>query len=97
MIDLFPPSIRDPQGIHGAIWEEIKDEAFELPNDKPLTLVAYSAGPVKTAYVEPVAVGDELRDMPLFLEAGYYVPAPLEATYQATWAVLPDAVKELFT
>ena len=97
VIDLFPPSVRDPQGIHKAIWEEIKDEPFELPNDKPLTLAAYSAGPMKAAYVEPVAVGDELRDMPLFLESDRYVPAPLEATYQATWGVLPDAVKELFT
>jgi hypothetical protein len=31
------------------------------------TLAADSAGPVKTAYVEPVAVGDTLPAMPLFL------------------------------
>ena len=51
--------------------------------DKPLTLAAYSAGPVK-AYVEPVAVGDVMPDMPLFLDPDRHVPAPLEATYQAT-------------
>ena len=38
--------------------------------DEPLTLAAYSAGPVKTAYVEPAAVGDLLPEMPLFLEDG---------------------------
>ena len=57
IIDLFPPSRRDPQGIHKVIWDELQDEAFELPADKPLTMVAYSAAiPIK-AYVEPVAVG----------------------------------------
>ena len=69
-MDLFPPGKGDPQGIHGAIWAEISDEPFALPSDKPLTLAAYSAGPVKTAYVEPVAVGDELPEMPLFSGAG---------------------------
>lgn len=93
IVDLFPPTKRDPQGIHKAIWDEILDEPFHPPPDKPLTLVAYSAGTVKSAYVEPVAVGDALRDMPLFLEPGAYVPAPLESTYQAAWAVFPAVLK----
>lgn len=95
VVDLFPPSVRDPQGIHKAIWQEIQDEPFELPADKPLTLVAYSAGGVKVAYVEPVAVGDVLPDMPLFLEPGLHVPVALEATYQATWEVFPEELREL--
>ena len=37
------------------------------------------------AYVEPVAVGDVLPDMPIFLQPGYYVPAPLEPSYRRTW------------
>jgi hypothetical protein len=44
VIDLFPPSVRDPQGIHKVIWDEIEDEPFELPADNPLTLAAYSGG-----------------------------------------------------
>jgi hypothetical protein len=95
VVDLFPPSVRDPQGIHKAIWDEIQDEPFELPADKQLTVAAYSAGLVKTAYVEPVAVGDVLPEMPIFLEAERYVPAPLELTYQATWAVTPAPMREL--
>ncbi len=95
VIDLFPPGPRDPQGIHKALWDELKEEPFELPADKRLTLAAYSAGAVKTAYVEPVAVGDVLPEMPLFLEPEIYVPAPLEATYQTTWSVFPGALKEL--
>ncbi len=94
IVDLFPPTPRDPQGIHKAIWDEIRDEPFELPSGKPLTLAAYDAGPIKTAYVEPVAVGSVMRAMPIFLEPEVYVPAPLEATYQATWNASPDALKE---
>jgi hypothetical protein len=97
VVDLFPPSERDPQGIHKAIWDEIQDEPFTLPADKPLTLAAYSAGFPKTAYIEPVAVGDELPPMPLFLAPGEYVQAPLEATYQATWAFCPEPIRELLT
>ncbi|MBL7134482.1 MAG: DUF4058 family protein [Phycisphaerae bacterium] len=84
VVDLFPPSPRDPQGIHKAIWDEICDEPFELPPDKPLTVAAYYAAVPKTAYVEPVAVGDPLPGLPIFLDPDTYVPAPLETTYEAT-------------
>jgi hypothetical protein len=97
VIDLFPPSVRDPEGIHKAIWQEVTDEPFELPPDKKLTTVAYSAGAVKVAYVEPVAVGDVLPEMPLFLEPGLHVPVALEATYQATWNVFPEELRKLLT
>ena len=95
VVDLFPPSSRDPQGIHKAIWDEICEEPFQLPADKPLTVAAYSAGEAKRAYVEPVAVGDLLPNLPIFLDESVYVPAPLESTYQATWVRCPDAVREL--
>jgi hypothetical protein len=94
VVDLFPPSLRDPQGIHKAIWDEIQDEPFELPSDKPLTVAAYSAGEPYTAYVEPAAIGDPLPELPIFLEPGIYVHAPLETTYQSTWAKCPDPLKE---
>jgi hypothetical protein len=93
IVDLFPPSVRDPHGIHKAIWDQFKEEPFELPSDKPLTLAAYAAGWEKVAYVDNVAVGDPLPDMPIFLTPEHYVPCPLEASYQAAWAVLPAALK----
>jgi uncharacterized protein DUF4058 len=95
MVDLFPPSDRDPQGIHKAIWDEITDRPFELPADKHLTVVAYRAVPTKMAYVEPMAVGDDLPGLPIFLTEDEYVPAPLEETYRASWAVFPADFKEL--
>jgi Protein of unknown function (DUF4058) len=95
IVDLFPPSRRDPQGIHKVIWDEVQEERFELPADKPLTMVAYSAGVPKKAYVEPVAVGDTLQDMPVFLNAATYILAPLEATYRATWETCPEPLREM--
>jgi hypothetical protein len=94
VVDLFPPSSRDPQGIHKAIWDEIREESFALPPDKPLTVAAYCAGVLQRAYVEPVAVGDPLPGLPIFLSPDTYVPGPLEPTYQTTWAKCPDALKE---
>ncbi len=95
VIDLFPPGPRDPQGIHPAIWDEITDQPFALPPGKPLTVASYRAAPMRVAYVEPVAVGERLPDMALFLHEAYYIPAPLEETYQATWAALPDELRRL--
>jgi Protein of unknown function (DUF4058) len=96
VVDLFPPSKRDPQGIHKAIWDEFVEEDFELPADQVLTLAAYDAGPPPAAYVEFVAVGDTLPDMPLFLKPEFYVRAPLEETYRITWDdFFPAPMKKL--
>lgn len=95
VIDLFPPGPRDPQGIHQEIWREIQDDAFVLPADKRLILAAYQAREGKTAYVEPIAAGDALPAMPLFLDEAAYVPAPLEATYLAAWNACPTALREV--
>ncbi len=85
VIDLHPPTSRDPQGIHGAISELMGDLSYEAPPDKPLTLVSYVAMPIGTAYVEPFAIGDSLPPMPLFLDEGNYVNVPLEETYMSTF------------
>jgi hypothetical protein len=93
VIDLFPPSVRDPYGIHKPIWDQFKEEPFDLPPGKQLTLAAYSAGSEKVAYVENIGVGDPLPDMPIFLTPDWYVPCPLETTYQQSWGVFPKALK----
>ena len=89
IIDVFPPSERDPQGIHVAVWSEIANDSYVAPPDKPLTLAAYEATSPKCAYVEPVAVGDALIDMPLFLLPAHYVAVPLEATYRSAYQSVP--------
>jgi hypothetical protein len=93
LVDLFPPGPHDPHGMHKVIWDYLDDEPFELPPDKPLTLASYVAGTETEAYVEPVAVGEALPDMPIFLTPDRYVPCPLEATYRATWDAFPAVLK----
>jgi hypothetical protein len=97
MVDLFPPGRRDPQGIHSRLWKTDSHVEFRLPVDKPLTCASYIGGAGKEAYIEPVAVGDVLLDMPLFLTPDVYVPVPLEMTYQAAWAPMPGYWRNLLT
>ncbi|MCZ2340981.1 MAG: DUF4058 family protein [Bacteroidales bacterium] len=95
VIDLFPPTPRDPQGIHQAIWAEIDDNIFASPADKTRTVVSYESSLNWVAYMEPLGVGDRLPDMPIFLRPGWYVSVPLESTYQATWDAFPRALRGL--
>src|SRR5208337_4304448 len=67
ILDLIPASRRDPNGVHGAIWEALTDEEYKAPPGKPLTVAAYEAEMGVRAFVEAVAVGDNLLEMPLFL------------------------------
>jgi hypothetical protein len=93
IVDLFPPTPRDPQGIHSAIWDEIGSEPFVFPSGKDRTLVSYESGDDRIAYIVPIAVGDTLREMPVFLSAGLHVPVPLEPTYQVTWDASPEGYR----
>jgi len=93
IVDVFPPSKRDPQGLHPLIWQRLQDTDFALPPGRPLTLMSYNAGEPIRAYVEPVAVGEPLPDMPIFLTAERYVNCPLESTYQSSWDVFPKVLK----
>jgi hypothetical protein len=95
LVDLFPPTSRDPDGIHALIWDHMVSMPFEpRPPDKPLTVAAFEAGEGLAAYVDPLAVGDTLPDAPLFLAPGRYVHVPLEATYLAAWDVTPKIIRD---
>jgi len=89
ILDPHPPGRRDPNGIHGEIWDYFAGEEYAAPADKSLTLVAYESGLSVRAYVVPLRVGDALPDMPVFLEPEKAVMVPLEATYQAAFAAVP--------
>jgi len=94
LIDPFAPGPRDPNGIHAAVWQNIEGSLFVLPPDKPLTMVAYECDQLTRAYIDPIAVGDTLPTMPVFLEPGFWVPLALETTYQATFTLLPRHLRE---
>jgi hypothetical protein len=93
IVDLFPPTPRDPLGIHKVLWDEILEGPFVFPEGKDRILASYETGGERAAYVEPVAVGDVMPDMPLFLAEGMHVPVPLESTYCATWAATPEELR----
>jgi hypothetical protein len=98
VVDLFPPTPRDPLGIHKLIWDEFNEEAhFEFPPGKDRILASYERGYDWAAYVQSIKVGERLPDMPLFLtrdlNPNLYVVVPLESTYQATWEALPQEVR----
>ena len=97
IVDLFPPGTRDPQGLHQTIWDKSTNQPqpFALPPGKPLTVASYQAAPIPTAYVEPVAAGECLPAMALFLDNGRYINVPLDETYQATWCELPQELRVL--
>ena len=84
VIDLHPRTPRDPNGLHAALWERLTGLAIDPP-PKSFTLAAYQSSPPWVAYVQPLAVGEVLTDMPLYLTPDTYVSVPLEQTYQLAY------------
>ena len=97
IIDIQPPTSRDPRGIHDAIWRDWYGEV-ETPGtteDKPYSLVSYVADYIPRAYFEPVGLGDALPPMPMFLTTELYVNVPLEETYLEAWRGVPKHYKRI--
>lgn len=90
ILDIQPPGRRDPEGVHAVIWEELTGQEYSRPVDKPFTLAAYESGTSVRYFVEPVALGDVMRDMPLFLTSRAHVAIPVEQTYLAAFAKVPQ-------
>jgi hypothetical protein len=97
LVDILRPGRIDPQGMHGAIWAAINDEPYDPPADEPFTLASYVADTPPVAYLEHLAVGGVLPEMPLFLALDRYVNVPLEATYQAAFRGVPEFWRDVLT
>ena len=67
----------------------VADDPFRPPPERPLTLAAYECSLITEAYVETIAVGEPVPDMPLFLAPEAHILIPLETTYQAAWDTVP--------
>lgn len=88
VVDLFPPTRRDPVGIHKAIWDHFEEnEPFELVPPQDRVVASYDADGIVTAYIETLAVGEQLPLVPLFIAPGAHIKVPLEVTYMQAWAV----------
>lgn len=95
MIDILPPTRPTPRGMHAAFWEYWSGEAHGVTEDQPFGLSAYRADRVCNAYFEPVGLGQQLPEMPLFLTPKHYVNVLLEATYMAAWRGVPRRWKDV--
>ena len=96
VVDLFPPTRRDPVGIHKLIWDHFEpDDPFEPLTQQNRVVASYEADGINTAYVETPAVGEPLPAMPLFIAPGAHIVVPLEDTYQRAWTDTPQSVRRL--
>jgi hypothetical protein len=90
IVDPFPTTARDPEGVHSAVWEELEGEPAPLPTGKDRVAVSYECGSdVVQAYVEPLVLGDVLPPMPVFLRPGGCVMLNLEQTYTSAYGRMP--------
>lgn len=89
--------MHDPSGIHGLFLQSIDQSAepYRVPSDAPLTLASYAVDEGFEIYLEHLAVGGVLPEMPLFLRPDRYVNVPLEPTYQATYRGMPSFWREV--
>jgi hypothetical protein len=97
VLDLFPPNSRGGRRIHPSIWRRLVREKSTRGSDRPLVMASYCAegNGAFRAFVEPVAVGDKLPNLPLFLTPRKHVSLPLEQTYRAAWAGFPEFWKKV--
>jgi hypothetical protein len=93
--DLHPRTARDPAGIHAAIADALGKSIVEADPQRPLTLVSYRAASDRRGYAQPLAVGDPLAAMPLFLTAESYVNVPLEETYAGAFHSIPKHLRDI--
>ncbi|HEV3257295.1 MAG TPA: DUF4058 family protein [Gemmataceae bacterium] len=89
LVDQFPPGRYDQAGIHGAVWEYFDNQPYDSPAGEPFTLASYAAGSAPEVYLEHLAVGNALPEMPLLLSWDRYIHVPLETTYQAAFRGRP--------
>jgi Protein of unknown function (DUF4058) len=96
VVDLFPPTRRDPFGIQKAIWDRFEDDdPVEVVSPQNRSFASYEADGLNTAYIETLAVGDPLPAMPLFIAPAAHILVPLEETYTQAWIDTPRSVRHL--
>jgi len=93
VVDPFPPTKRDPFGMHKAIWDEVEEEPFEFPTGKDRLAVSYEAGEELAVYIDTFGVGDGLPSALLCLTPDARVRVPLETTYREAFAATPEVYR----
>lgn len=95
VVDILPPGLHDPAGMHAAIWMELDTEpdTASPPPKQPFTFAGYRAADKPVAYLDYAGIGESLPDVPLFLDGDLFVSVPLESTYMTNYGELPDPFK----
>ena len=94
VIDVHRPGRADPSGMHWSFWSQFAESPHPVTSSEPLGVASYHA-PVHNgtleplAYFETVAIGQNLPDMPLFLDGVEYINLPLQSLYDQAWAEYP--------
>jgi hypothetical protein len=94
IVDVYPPTRRDPKGVHSVIWGSSKD-GFAFDRSHPLTFVTYVATEPPEAFVETTAVGERLPKVPIYLTSTDSVMVPLEKSYQAAYKEVPSIYRDI--
>jgi hypothetical protein len=94
VVDILPPTPRDPAGVHKAIWDQFLEEPFAFPAGEDRVIAAYRADTDPEAFVETMGVGHGVPTMPLFLVEELNVRVPLEAAYMQAWDLTPRPIRE---
>jgi hypothetical protein len=97
LVDVYPPTSRDPEGIHPKVWGTDDDNTFHFDPDRPLTFASYIGGEGAQAFVEPAAVGEPAPSMPVFLAHSLFVTLPLDFTYTAAFDAVPARWRKVLT
>ena len=90
VLDVFPARHEGPGGLGVRVWHEAGGKPVAVPPERPLiqTSVRVDDG-APHLYAQPLAVGDELPELPLFYDPDWYVTLPLAETYQAAYESVP--------
>lgn len=97
VIDPFPPTPRDSEGIANLIWDQIDvSSALPFDADRPLVATSFQSRPSPIAHFSRFCAGDPIPPMPVFLIEDRYVTLPLEETYQKVWSALPVPIRRIF-
>lgn len=96
-LDLLPPTRFTPAGLGGAIWSAVDGEDYPFTTERPLAADAIQAGRVLELYANPLGVGDEFPEVPLFLTPDLYVDLPLSAAYAEAFEEAAPQDRELLS
>lgn len=91
IIDLQAATATVPSGFHDLVSRAYGEEPPSRSADRPLEAIAYEVLESRTvrSHVVPLACGDALPEMPVFLRPRRFVRLPLERTYSEAFQGLP--------